>query len=351
MNEISVPAPRILIVDDDDDFRKDVEQRLLDLYPQQHSVPPDIVLADGADTGFAALEQGVGSKKPFDVLLTDLDMPGGTGLDLIRRVQGATWPLKPKVVAFTNKPRGNFTKTAQAMRPQPSVWDKPTSQAGWVALTDELHRLFWLQISDAAVAGLIGPGASVPPSDIMRVTAAYLFVRVDLGPLGTMSEASVDADEARRIKRRGEQLSVAAGDKGGKVILAAGNAFAASFPHADQSTAALLACDAFDAYRQMADVIYPESAGVIVAGLCHEVSSKSGLVGGAHLGAVPGFGLQLLGLAARGRLGYSPSQLGQATATPLASKLRGLRYRPCDPSTSPVQGLSDPVDYTEWSFV
>ena len=66
------PPARILIVDDDDDTRQLLAFALGKRY--------EVVQASGAEEALAALRAGA-----FDLVLTDYDMPGQTGADLLKR--------------------------------------------------------------------------------------------------------------------------------------------------------------------------------------------------------------------------------------------------------------------------
>jgi EAL domain-containing protein (putative c-di-GMP-specific phosphodiesterase class I)/CheY-like chemotaxis protein/nitrogen-specific signal transduction histidine kinase len=67
--------PRVLVVDDDLEMRK-VVIRIL------HRSGLDVIGVDGGRAAIAALEA-----KPFDVIITDVHMPDGGGLDLLRAVR------------------------------------------------------------------------------------------------------------------------------------------------------------------------------------------------------------------------------------------------------------------------
>jgi len=75
---------RILIVDDDDVIR----ETLFELLSQDHSCE----MADTAEGALARLEAG-----PFDVVLTDISMPGLSGMELLKRVL-QLYPGTPVIV-------------------------------------------------------------------------------------------------------------------------------------------------------------------------------------------------------------------------------------------------------------
>ena len=69
---------KVLVVDDDLGARTAVHGVLVDDF--------DVVVADGIANAEVAL-----SRRDFDVLLTDLEMPNGSGLTLLKRVE-TKWP-------------------------------------------------------------------------------------------------------------------------------------------------------------------------------------------------------------------------------------------------------------------
>jgi DNA-binding NtrC family response regulator len=81
------PAPRgrLLIVDDEDYVRDSLAEML-------RSRGWDVGVAASPAAALASLERA-----PVDAVLTDLKMPGGGGLELLRRVRGS-WPDLPVVV-------------------------------------------------------------------------------------------------------------------------------------------------------------------------------------------------------------------------------------------------------------
>ena len=81
---------RVLLVDDDQDS-VDIHGLVL------ARLGASVVAADGVDAALARLQE-----EPFDLVLTDLRMPGGGGLELITQVEAASsrraWPRPPVVV-------------------------------------------------------------------------------------------------------------------------------------------------------------------------------------------------------------------------------------------------------------
>ena len=72
-------AIRVLVVDDEDDFRETVVKRL----------KMRGLLAEGASGGEAAL--ALLGDRPFDVMVLDVKMPGLDGIETLRRVK-QQWP-------------------------------------------------------------------------------------------------------------------------------------------------------------------------------------------------------------------------------------------------------------------
>ena len=100
-------AYRILVVEDDADTRE-----LLDftLRRSGHN-------ADTAEGGREALEQL--AWRSYDVILTDLHMPGMSGEDLYRRIEHG-WPhLTPRIVFVTAAPPDNAFRAQYGGRPVP----------------------------------------------------------------------------------------------------------------------------------------------------------------------------------------------------------------------------------------
>ena len=71
---------RALVVDDNDTNRRILERQLAALGVRSHSV-------SDAPAAFQALQDGARDSEPFDVLLTDMQMPGMSGLELTRMVK------------------------------------------------------------------------------------------------------------------------------------------------------------------------------------------------------------------------------------------------------------------------
>ncbi len=92
-------APSVLIVDDEKHTREGLKQAIADNY--------DVSLAASADEAFNLMDA-----QPFDVILTDLRMPGKSGLKVIDRALAL--PNKPAVLMMTAY--GNIDTAVEAMR-------------------------------------------------------------------------------------------------------------------------------------------------------------------------------------------------------------------------------------------
>jgi DNA-binding NtrC family response regulator len=92
--------PRILVVDDDKGVRAALRVNL-----SRHDL--DVTVVEGPDAALEALHG-----RPHDLVLTDVKMPGSTGLELLARVR-ARWPDVP-VVVMTGY--GSVSDAVQAMK-------------------------------------------------------------------------------------------------------------------------------------------------------------------------------------------------------------------------------------------
>jgi len=92
-------APSVLIVDDEKHTREGLQQALSENY--------DVSLAASADEAFNLMEA-----QPFDAILTDLRMPGKSGLKVIDKALAL--PNKPAVLMMTAY--GNIDTAVEAMR-------------------------------------------------------------------------------------------------------------------------------------------------------------------------------------------------------------------------------------------
>src|SRR6202789_2133654 len=92
-------VPSVLIVDDEKNNREGLQQALAENY--------DVSVAASADEAYNLMEA-----QPFDVILTDLRMPGKSGLKVIDRALGL--PSKPAVHMM--RAYGNIDTAVEAMR-------------------------------------------------------------------------------------------------------------------------------------------------------------------------------------------------------------------------------------------
>lgn len=92
-------VPTVLIVDDEKHTREGLQQALAEAY--------DVTVAASADEAFNLLDT-----QPFDVVLTDLRMPGKSGLKVIDRALAL--PQRPAVLMMTAY--GNIDTAVEAMK-------------------------------------------------------------------------------------------------------------------------------------------------------------------------------------------------------------------------------------------
>ncbi|WP_414664117.1 sigma-54-dependent transcriptional regulator [Horticoccus sp. 23ND18S-11] len=92
-------VPSVLIVDDEKHTREGLQQALADSY--------DVTVASNADEAFNLMDA-----QPFDVVLTDLRMPGKSGLKVIDKALAL--PLRPAVLMMTAY--GNIDTAVEAMK-------------------------------------------------------------------------------------------------------------------------------------------------------------------------------------------------------------------------------------------
>lgn len=92
-------VPSVLIVDDEKHTREGLQQALADNY--------DVTVAASADEAFNLLDA-----QPFDVVVTDLRMPGKSGLKVIDKALAA--PQRPAVLMMTAY--GNIDTAVEAMK-------------------------------------------------------------------------------------------------------------------------------------------------------------------------------------------------------------------------------------------
>ena len=101
--------PRILIAEDDDGVRKMLETALGKEY-----------LTVSAIGGYQALAATMKSRLPIDLIVTDLDMPGLSGVDLIENLLADT----PVIVISAYLDDPDFDRAMARLKPA-AVFQKP----------------------------------------------------------------------------------------------------------------------------------------------------------------------------------------------------------------------------------
>jgi CheY-like chemotaxis protein len=108
--------PRLLLIDDDPSFIEMVEERL------KHA-PFDLAFAAGGKRGFKAFLQAKLEGRPFDLVVTDLAMPGqgSDGLSLIQNIRKVDSEICIVVVTAYNEPMAHL---AAGVTHVADIWDK-----------------------------------------------------------------------------------------------------------------------------------------------------------------------------------------------------------------------------------
>lgn len=100
---------RILIVDDMNMFRAMVRQSLSSLNYKNYSEA-----ADGT-SALAALTQAVEQNKPFQIIISDWNMPKMKGIELLRRVRAEEWGKTiPFIMLTAEAEKQNIVEAVQA---------------------------------------------------------------------------------------------------------------------------------------------------------------------------------------------------------------------------------------------
>lgn len=103
---------RILIVEDDSSIRKALTMGLSAKQYEVDSAP------DGISGGYK------GEQNPYDVLITDLNLPGDNGLEVIRK----TKMRNPDIVSIIITGRGSMESSIEAIRLEVAAYlEKPVS--------------------------------------------------------------------------------------------------------------------------------------------------------------------------------------------------------------------------------
>ncbi len=116
---------KILVADDSPDL-KHVFQLLLE------SAGATVVSCDDGECAWVAYCEAMGAGEPFDLVLMDNEMPGATGVEVLRRMRMVS-PAQ-KVVIITGNPQIRTDKIGVP------VWDKPL-QIGSLKL--EVERILF----------------------------------------------------------------------------------------------------------------------------------------------------------------------------------------------------------------
>lgn len=138
--------PRVLLVEDDATVRQFVLKAV-------QSLELDVSACANADQARLSLAQG-----PFDLLITDLVLPDGSGLELVKEVLADGGTRRPKVVVYSGCLYASMREQLTAL----GVWRnlvKPSSQAEIEACVREaLHLADWPDgpaVAQAVATGLL----------------------------------------------------------------------------------------------------------------------------------------------------------------------------------------------------
>lgn len=116
-------APNVLVVDDDDMVRLSHQRSLMS------GGRCNVEAAGNGDTALLAME-----RKPFDVVLLDLKMPGMDGISVLRTIK-QRWP-ESEVVVITGYPTVETAKEAVRL----GAYDYLAKPVGPVDLIDATRR-------------------------------------------------------------------------------------------------------------------------------------------------------------------------------------------------------------------
>jgi CheY-like chemotaxis protein len=94
MPSIPLKRLRILVVEDHADTRKLISRLVRDM---GHSV----ITADCVESAMRVMESGPSEASPVDLVLSDLGLPDGSGLDLMRRIRQTRQDRRLKAIALT----------------------------------------------------------------------------------------------------------------------------------------------------------------------------------------------------------------------------------------------------------
>lgn len=128
---------RVLIVDDDERMRASVEALL--------ALQFKVTTAKGMAEAMSALDQAV-----YDVVLTDYDMPGGTGLELMQAIQ-ARFP-SAMIICVTGHPDLPELRESEVQRELLRVIAKPYDPKRLLSWVDNAVKLSRLHQATSRIA-------------------------------------------------------------------------------------------------------------------------------------------------------------------------------------------------------
>ncbi len=195
---------RILVVDDDKAVRSAVRLHL-------ERRRDEVVLVENAQAAFDQLR-----KRPFDVVLTDVKMPGISGLDLLAKVR-TSWPETPVVVMTGN---ASVTDAVTAMKGGAADYlVKPVERDELYVVLDravenrnvraELVQLRQQVRDRSSLSGMIGtaPAMQALFAEITAVADSSATVLIQ-GPTGAGKELVAHALHHRSRRGRGPFVRV-----------------------------------------------------------------------------------------------------------------------------------------------
>ncbi len=153
---VAIRGTRALIVDDNATNRRIVEEML-----QQWQLIP--ALASSATQALSLLREAVERGRPFELVLTDRNMPGGDGITLIEMIRDDVRLADTRIILLTSLDRPEDSEQCERLRVAQRL-TKPVKQS---------------ELFDAIVAAL----EIVPPPPIKRTDAATEAVHLPGRPL------------------------------------------------------------------------------------------------------------------------------------------------------------------------
>ncbi len=345
MSNAQPSTPVILLVDDEPDTLRANASRLAETYADRHGVAPVVLTAGSADAAFAKLAEQRARHQPVHVLVTDLDMPGRSGLSLAVQVAA-----RVAVLAITDKPLTGFRDAADALRVQPEVWAKPSGQDEWDAFADRVYEIYRASLVAASLAALVEtPSSPLGPATGGTRPGAVLAVRVDLGPVDDLAEVNRGQLAVERLRGRANAFEAAVRANGGKPAVVFGQLLTAVFFDSEGVSGLESGGRALRAYVASAQkalpTLVPEVAAAIVPGFVqYGLIGEPGSERSAVLGAVAEAAVQLLVHVRRGGFGYAVEWV---TADQRVL-LRGLPFGPEEVGGPvPILGFGNPVRIAE----